>query len=572
MTIGTSEMECSPHYAGLSSTCDLRLATAVAADPTQDVGLLDRDNRRTGTAPLSVALASGSAFYVEVAEHLLAIDADDVGAGYFTLTETLADLAIETVEVASGGQGRRHLYVSLDASVTSDLRADLTAALRRLGLDVRRTIRPPLSPHRHGGRSTLLAPTTIGQVEARLARRATTGEQVARLLSRLPSETPSVPSPAQAPMLAPLSEDILRLLREGDTEHRYASTSEAIWAVELAAANRGWPVGRVIDALSGSPLWSQSSGIDRDGEQYVEADYARALQHVADRPRTGTAEDVRLLIAQLMASADRYRFRSGFGSRPETLAKAVQGMLDVAMKAGTIDGLNVSCHLLADHASMSSSAAARALSALQRQSVIEVTTKAHGEMATTYRLRLDHPCFALDVPVDEYRPVDVSLDAFRARGAVGAAGYRLLRLIASSHTATSEADLLALYGTRSDKALRRLLYRLADAGLITQTEEGWLAVPAERRCRVLSALARLCDHRHTDPATGETVSLTIVDCHRLRRKQQRTGWKRYRRARRAERVMQDRIIREEADAHQAAEMVADYAEREALWRELIPTG
>jgi hypothetical protein len=565
-------MECSPQYAGLSSTSVLRLAEAVSRDVSQDVGLLDRDNRRTGAAPLTAALASGSAFYVEVAEHLLAIDADDVGAGYFTLTETLADLDIETVEVASGGEGRRHLYVSLDVSVTSDLRANLTAAVRRLGLDPRPTIRPPLSPHRLGRQVTLLAPTDVTEVLARLDRRATTAEQVARLLARLPSEAPSVTPAAHIPALSALSEDILRLLREGDTDGRYASTSEAIWAVELAAANRGWPVGRVIDALSGSPLWSQSSGIDRDGEQYVEADYARALQRVADRPRTGTAEDVRLLIAQLMASADRYRFRSGFGSRPETLAKAVQGMLDVAMKAGTIDGLNVSCHLLADHASMSSSAAARALSALQRQSVIEVTTKAQGEMATTYRLRLEHPCFALDVPVDEYRPVDVSLDAFRARGAVGAAGSRLLRLIASSHTATSEADLLALYGTRSDKALRRLLYRLADAGLITQTEDGWLAVSSDRRRRVLASLARLCDHRHTDPATGETVALTIVDCHRLRRKQQRNGWKRYRRARRLDRAEQDRTIREEADAQQAAEMVAEYAERDALWRELAPTG
>jgi hypothetical protein len=565
-------MECSPQYAGLSTTSVRRLAEAVSCDVSQDVALLDRDNRRTGTAPLTAALASGSAFYVEVAEHLLAIDADDVGAGYFTLTETLADLDIETVEIASGGEGRRHLYVSLDASVTPGLRADLTAALRRLGLDPRRTIRPPLSPHRLGRQVTLLAPTDVTEVLARLDRRATTAEQAARLLARLPShvETPAIAAPG--PLLAPLSDDILRLLREGNTEGRYASTSEAIWAVELAAAVRGWPVGRVIDALSGSPLWSQSSGIDRDGEQYVEADYARALQRVAERPRTGTAEDVRLLIAQLMASADRYRFRSGFGSRPETLAKAVQGMLDVAMKAGTIDGLNVSCHLLADHASMSSSAAARALSALQRQSVIEVTTKAQGEMATTYRLRLEHPCFALDVPVDEYRPVDVSLDAFRARGAVGAAGYRLLRLIASSHTATSEADLLALYGTRSGKALRRLLYRLADAGLIAQTEDGWLAVSADRRCRVLASLARLCDHRHTDPATGETVALTIVDCHRLRRKQQRNGWKRYRRARRLDRAEQDRTIREEADAQQAAEMVAEYAERDALWRELAPTG
>jgi hypothetical protein len=121
-------MECSPQYAGLSSTSVLRLAAAVSRDVSQDVGLLDRDNRRTGAAPLTAALASGSAFYVEVAEHLLAIDADDVGAGYFTLTETLADLDIETVEIASGGEGRRHLYVSLDASVTSDLRADLTAA------------------------------------------------------------------------------------------------------------------------------------------------------------------------------------------------------------------------------------------------------------------------------------------------------------------------------------------------------------------------------------------------------------------------------------------------------------
>jgi hypothetical protein len=569
-------VECPPNYTQMSSDLDrvaLTLAQRVAADPSQPVGLIDRDNRRTGSASLPQAVASGSAFYVRVASHLIAIDADDVGPNYFALIEALTDLGIEAVEVASGGEGRRHLYLSLSLSVSDLAREELARRIRRLGLDPRRDIRPPLSPHRISGRANLLSPTDPAEAAARLSRRAVTGEQVARLARALGPDAPEADRPrAAAPTLAPMSEDIARIIREGDTEGRYASASEAVWAVLLAAANREWPLGRVIDALSGSPLWTQSSGIARNGERFIEADYQRALDRVAQHPRVGAPEDVRLRLARLKASAVRYRFRSGFGSRSDTLAKAVEGLLDIASRAGTTEGLNVSCYLLADSASMGHTTAARALLSLSRQGVIEQTVRAHGEMSATYRLRLDHPCFALDVPVDEYRPLDVAQDAFRARGAIGAAGWRLLTLIASSHTPTAEADLLATYGTRSPKALRRLLRRIEQAGLIVSTEEGWLAVPRQQRSDLLADLAAPCGHLHTEGTTGLTLYLTKVDCDRLKRHRQRKGWKRWRRQRRAEAVARHRTLREEADAHQAAEMTAEYAEREALRRELIPTG
>jgi hypothetical protein len=565
VTIGDVGMECVAQYPPLSSTSVQRLAEAVSLDPQRPVLLIGADNRGAGFSPLAEAVASGSAFAVKVAEHLLAIDADEVGPDYFRLTETLAEAGVETVEVASGGEGRRHLYVSLSPDVTADLRSHLTSTIRALGLDVRHTIRPPLSPHRRAGTATLLTPADPHEAAARLDRRATTGTQVERIIDRLRRPAATVVSaPAViATLLAPLPESILTLLREGDTAHRYPSTSEAVWAVLLAAANRRWPVGRVIDALSGSPLWSQSSGIARDGEQYVEADYARAVQYVAEHPRSSSGTEVGMLLLRMQASAAVYRFPSGCGSRHETLAAVVSAVLDVAIKAGTVEGLHLSTYALADLATMSQQTAARALATLRRQGVIERTQTARGEMAATYRLNLDHDCFLLDVEVDEYRPVDIAQDAFRARGAVGKSGWRLLTIIASRRTATSEDALMQAYGIRSRKAFRRLLRRLDDAGLIYLTDEGWSAVSSSRRTEVLTDLAQLCDHRHTLGDTGETVTMTVADCQRLRRQQQRKDWEGWLRRRGLTAAQQHyRSIREGTGLQPPA----------ARERELVPTG
>jgi hypothetical protein len=496
-------MECAPRYTGSSSDLDHQaleqLTIEVTGDTSRPVLMIDESNRAAGWLPLDEALASGRAFAVVPPDHLLAIDVDTAEAGWLRLADALAATQVEHVEVTSGGAGgRRHVWLSLAPDVTSHLRAQLAAHISTEGVTARPqgqggAIRPPLSPHRTGSRGVLLSPSTVDGAVFTLGARAVTSAQVRHLIAHL--DRPA--QPIRVPVSGPLPEDIAKLLREGDIEGRYASTSEALWAVELAMANRCWDIDRVLEVLAGSALWP-----DRKGERYIRADYVRAQHRVAMSPAITSTVDAQLLIARMRASALTYAWPRGLGAAPLTLSKATAGLLAIAANAGRIDGLKVSLRQLSLAGSIGLGSAHRALRVLRAHGVLTQTDGAHDMVdraadgslkvevhAPTYRINTTAACFMLDAATDDAQAgADVGADAWRWRGALCAAAWRLSSLLSARVEPQSEADLAIAYGTTSIKYLRRVLRRLEVAGLAVESVDGWRSVSRAAKAQRLTDL------------------------------------------------------------------------------------
>jgi hypothetical protein len=133
-----------------------QLARAIVR-PGGNALLIDRDNRRIRWMPIAEAVALLAAFAVEVADDILAVDFDYLDGERLAalLANDLAALGVPSVLVASGGPGRAHLFARIADLALLDV---FKARAKELGGDVRRTIRPPLAPHRLGLRPRLISP------------------------------------------------------------------------------------------------------------------------------------------------------------------------------------------------------------------------------------------------------------------------------------------------------------------------------------------------------------------------------------------------------------------------------
>src|SRR5262249_11532313 len=102
--------------------------------------------------------STGRAFFVFLPRDVLALDGDDprcVEGAARILVDAMRTANVRPVLLASGGLGRAHLLARIHDRKLLEQFADLA---KRLGFDLRQSIRPPLSRHRLGGRSLLLDP------------------------------------------------------------------------------------------------------------------------------------------------------------------------------------------------------------------------------------------------------------------------------------------------------------------------------------------------------------------------------------------------------------------------------
>jgi hypothetical protein len=117
------------------------------------------------------------------------------------------------------------------------------------------------------------------------------------------------------PPARPLSESITALLRDGDTDARYTSRSEAVMATALAAASAGWTQTAWRDVLRDSALgdWApvqlRKTGGRRhrnpaDAERRLATTWAKAQRRVLERPPAADHLSVRAELAELLAAAD----------------------------------------------------------------------------------------------------------------------------------------------------------------------------------------------------------------------------------------------------------------------------
>ena len=297
-------------------------------------------------------------------------------------------------------------------------------------------------------------------------------------------------SPAGAVLARPLSEPIAALLREGDTEGRYTSRSEAVLATALAAASAGWTETAWRDALAGSALgeWAEvqrrKTGARRhrnpaDTERRLATTWAKAARRVRERPPASDHFSVRAELAALVATAD---------ANP-TLWAGAAGVTDRAFLAALVDIANAACTLtpsastrqLSEAANISPATAALSLHRLRDRDWVRLEHPAHGTQAATWRLlrptAVPDPPRAVEEVLESLPPRALpsrggsaqAHDAFThtIHGGLGRVAARIFDVLDDgAHGGLSITQLAALTGLHP-RTITRHLVTLQAAGLAT---------------------------------------------------------------------------------------------------------
>ena len=452
----------------------LRKAFAVAvAKPGMPAVLFDAENRRTGCADLESAVAGGRPFTVQLREEIFAVD-HDAPQRQEHVDALLAELRGEgalPVVLASGRPGHAHLFARIHDRAPRERYAAM-AKLR--GLEVRRAIRPPGAPHRHGLPVTFMEPADPWTALERL----------------------SPPAPA------PLSTRMLKLLGTGDIAAAgYRDRSAALFGFTLAAVDAGWSCDQFTEALLvpsnrlGEKLWDRSPAARR---RYLEATWAKAEARAERFPAISSRAEVLTIIDGIRetASAHRWKGMAGLSDRDVLLAH-----LELAAQVGSLR-YHGSVRTIAELAAQQRTSVTTAQARLRASGWIDLVQAARGTNANVWRLRAgtrtDTPTSRArseagttpDTPTSLRGVMRKSVrgstaapthDVWRWRGVNGARGlgkaaHRVWFELSSGARPSSElCERLGL----KERMLRRHLARLATYGLAEREGTGWKRGAAE---------------------------------------------------------------------------------------------
>lgn len=143
------------------SDAELRAWFAQAVvKPNGNALLINEDNTADRWVPLVEALRSGRAFAGDVRPDILALDWDRPDGLLMARAfgDAVAEHGFPTLIVASGRTGHAHSFSPVGIGPT---RKQLIQLARASGGVVRRTIRPPLAPHRLGLPCSIFLPTDV---------------------------------------------------------------------------------------------------------------------------------------------------------------------------------------------------------------------------------------------------------------------------------------------------------------------------------------------------------------------------------------------------------------------------
>ena len=250
-----------PKAVGTVPSDVLALALAVVK-PGGGARLLNEDNSADSAGWVSIeeAAESGRAFFVELKETLAAFDLDTpelVESGEL-LERWARSERLPVMVVSSGRSGHRHLYVRCD-----DRRLVEAEALS-LGIPKsahRRSIRPPLAPHRRGLQTALLAPETVAEALEVLG-----------------------PSEQAEPRRKNLPEWLMTLINDGDTSNRYAGRSHMALAVASGLRIAGYDFATYRAVMANNPCGAKYHAlIDGEGTEDPETFLTRTWEKAANQ-------------------------------------------------------------------------------------------------------------------------------------------------------------------------------------------------------------------------------------------------------------------------------------------------
>lgn len=434
------------------------LATAVSR-PGGNALLITPDNQSGGWTSIREAARSGRSFAVDVAPTVLAVDQDDPDAwpDLERLKQHLEELGIEPVVVASGRPGHHHLFARLGAEESV---SELARRAKELSLDVRRTIRPPLSPHRLGYPTALLSPGTVRAAVAALRPRR-----------------PWAPQGKWG-----------SLLRHGDVWGRYPHASEGrtdrsrvIQALAQAAVNDNVSCGELFAALI-APENAAGEKVREIARRrglaaawsYVERSYRKAAGRPAVRE---LAERVRGLVAASRSAAEA-RPERWRGTGGATDWQVLQVLHEIALESGRAT-FDASVRLVAERAGIHRSTASKAIRRLVRSGwLVEAgrndryRTKRYGLAVVardTGETNIPHT-----PPYEDAMYVsDLTRDVWRW-GGLGLSAKRIWEQL--NEVPVSTVDLAERCGL-SRRSVQRHLKALSRWGLALRDRDGWVRGP-----------------------------------------------------------------------------------------------
>ncbi len=281
-----------------------RLALAVVK-PGGNALFVNEDNSTVDYwVPVDKAAQSGMPFLVELKEDLAAfdLDSDELVACGEALEEWALSEELPAVVVTSGREGHRHLYVR------SEDRAIVESRALELGIPAtarRRSIRPPLAPHRLGLQTALVRPETVEEVLDALG-----------------------PPVIDEPATKELPEWLLKLIGEGDTQGKYATRSAMALAIASGLRGAGYDFHTyrtVMDNRDNAGGAKYHALEDGEGREKPDAFLARTWEKAANRlsPAEIVAE---LESARAAVMAGDWKGRTGNSDRAVMLALCQLGI------------------------------------------------------------------------------------------------------------------------------------------------------------------------------------------------------------------------------------------------------
>jgi hypothetical protein len=179
------------------------------------------------------------------------------------------------------------------------------------------------------------------------------------------------------------------LLKHGDQSGRYASRSEVVQAIVLAAVNAGWPFERALFFLAdprnlGGAKVQQIA--EEEGRQraraYVRRSWKRAQERVTSSPAFRDRDDARKVVQQIEQHADAIAWPGKAGSTDRAV---LQAHLDLARELGLLT-YGASDRFIGERAGTRYATANKAHKRLVARGWLTRLQKGKGPKASTWRL------------------------------------------------------------------------------------------------------------------------------------------------------------------------------------------
>lgn len=338
-------------------TADVLALALAVVKPGGGARLLNEDNSADSEGWVSIedAAESGRAFFVDLKDTLAAFDLDTpelVESGE-VLARWARSQELPVLVALSGREGHRHRYVRCGDRKLVEAEA-LSMGIPKAAH--RRSIRPPLAPHRGGLRTALLAPETVDDALGVLG-----------------------PSEYVEPRRKNLPQWLMTLISEGDSDNRYAGRSPMALGVASGLRACGYDYATYRAVMANNPCGAKYHALlagegNENPESFLARTWEKAASQLSPAEILQRISDVRVAV-----EAADWSGRTGNTDRAVMLA-----LCELGTASGTT-ALTFGSRKIAEVAQLEDRTVRRALSRLVDGGWLERSQAVQAGDADTYR-------------------------------------------------------------------------------------------------------------------------------------------------------------------------------------------